>query len=86
MNCFVLKDGGRSAESIGLALIEKGIECRPGFYPIETLAPTEARHVLCTGEADFLWRNIVCLPSSPSLTEDDVRCACFELASECRRA
>ena len=61
------------AESVGMRIMAKHpeIELRPGFYPLHLQDPFRANSYPCPN-AEFLFKHVICLPSSVHLTRPDV--------------
>ena len=58
---------------------KEGIETRPGFYPASALHHLYGPQLLSV--CDEVGRSVLVLPSSPSLTNDDIRRVCDVLRS-----
>lgn len=78
MNALVLRETDMDARDLITALASEEIESRPGFYPLHLLPIGDARQACPVTAA--AWGRVVCLPSSPHLTQEDVRrvCAAFK--------
>jgi perosamine synthetase len=63
-------------DSVMTALLEEGIETRPGFYPFGVMPAYEAPRLKI---AEEVASQVISLPSYPSLTEDEINWICDEL-------
>jgi perosamine synthetase len=70
-NCF-----GRTRDQISNELQCRGIETRPGFVASSQLKIYSQHHLQ---NCEELSNNILSLPSSPTLTEDEIQFVCDEL-------
>jgi perosamine synthetase len=71
MYSILIEDEERhDRDTIMARLAEAGIETRPFFYPIHTMPPYDTG--ACLPVAESLARRGINLPSSPTLTEDDL--------------
>lgn len=75
LNCLLLNDVGISASDLMLALSSKGVECRPGFYPL----PVYWARLSGRDKADFNYSNAsfinrrgVVFPSPYDLTDEEL--------------
>lgn len=59
----------KKRDSIMGALAQEGIETRPGFYPIAEMPLYQASSLPVSSD---LGKNVICLPSFPSLTEEEI--------------
>lgn len=57
-------------------LLERGVETRPGFYPFSVLPPYSSGKIPVSEEVS---KNIIVLPSFPSLTEEEIVQVCTQL-------
>jgi perosamine synthetase len=83
ISCAVLAEDARPRDDVMSRLAERGIETRPFFYPMHTLPMYEhlPRPEKGFPVAESLARRGLNLPTSATLTRDDVRYVAEELAS-----
>jgi perosamine synthetase len=82
MSCALLEEGSHiGRDGLMERLRSRGVETRPFFYPVHTLPP---HRQFATGEefpvAEYLGAHGLNLPSSATLTRDDVRYVASSLA------
>jgi perosamine synthetase len=82
VNAAVLPEG-ISAEEVGMQLMKDfpDIEIRPGFFPLDQMNIFQHEKVVPCPNTDLLFKRLVCLPSSPHLTEPNIQRICEALAA-----
>lgn len=66
---------GVHAEKVGMKLMKAfpEIEIRPGFYPLHLQKPFQDGSLLPCPNSELLYQRIICLPSSPNLSKEDIQ-------------